>query len=82
MVFIYGFLKLRTRRLPVLFVFGKEEVDVEDCERAFRETFAADDEHILVLYDTLYSHCISEGYMKFTTYCIDGSWPVELPGVQ
>ncbi len=43
-------------------MFGKEAVDVKDCERAFRETFEARDEHILVLYDTLYSHCIGEEY--------------------
>ena len=41
-------------------MFGKEEVDMKDCEHAFRETFPAKDEHILVLFDTLYSHCISK----------------------
>lgn len=51
----------RTRRLPVLFVFGKEKIEVRDCERAFRETFPhpqAQQEHVLLMYDTVFSHAV------------------------
>ena len=48
----------RTRRLPVLFIFGKEVVDVRDCERCLRNTIATGgEEHVLVMLDTVYSHC-------------------------
>ncbi len=55
---IYMYLYIRTRRLPVLYIFGREEIDLVDCKRAFKETFPASDAHVLVLYDTVYFHCI------------------------
>lgn len=45
----------------MLFIFGKEDLDVTDCERGFRETFAsAAEEHVLVMFDTVYAHAIGE----------------------
>ena len=44
----------------MLFVFGKEWVEVGDCARAFRGTFPATDAHVLVMYDTVYAHCIGK----------------------
>lgn len=51
----------RTRRLPVLYVLGKEEVRIEDCVGKFRELFPdRESSWVLILYDTVYSHCTSE----------------------
>ena len=35
-------------------------MDVRDCECSFRGTFKSLDEHILVLYDTVYSHYVGK----------------------
>ena len=51
----------RTSRLPVLFVFGREEVEVRECEAAFRQAFQSTEDHVLVLYDTVYVHCVGKG---------------------
>lgn len=52
-------------------MFGKEDIEVEDCECAFRDIFVAKDEHILVLYDTVYSHCIGKRvYTIMNVECI------------
>ena len=50
----------RTKRLPVLYVFGVEDIDVESCVTAFRELFPARDSRVLVLYDTPYTHYVGE----------------------
>lgn len=51
----------RTQRLPVLYVFGKEEMRVEECVGKFRELFPErESSWVLILYDTVYSHCIRE----------------------
>ena len=50
----------RTRRLPVLYVFGLEAMDVSVCVTAFRQLFTDTEDRILVLYHTSYSHCIGE----------------------
>ncbi|XP_064393235.1 2-(3-amino-3-carboxypropyl)histidine synthase subunit 2-like [Halichondria panicea] len=48
----------QTRRLPVLYVFGLEAMDVSVCVTAFRQLFTDTEDRILVLYHTSYSHCI------------------------
>ncbi|XP_019849452.1 PREDICTED: diphthamide biosynthesis protein 2-like [Amphimedon queenslandica] len=48
-----------TKRLPVLYVFGKEEVDEVDLKEKFEELFPNKSEHIIVLYDVVYHHIIS-----------------------
>lgn len=48
----------RTQRLPVLYVFGREEVRMEECEKAFRELFPDLLTPVVILYDTVYHHCI------------------------
>lgn len=50
----------RTKRLPVLYVFGKEEVNEVDLTEKFKELFPNKLEHIIVLYDVVYHHIISE----------------------
>lgn len=47
--------------MPVLYVFGKEEVRIEECVGKFRELFPdRESSWVLVLYDTVYSHRTSE----------------------
>ena len=48
----------RTWRLPVLYVFGREEVRMGECVEAFRELFPDRESRVLVLYDTVYAHCM------------------------
>ena len=50
----------RTKRLPVLYVFGQEELSPEECAAAFREAFPDQEEHIIVFYDVVYTHCLGE----------------------
>lgn len=51
---------LRTKRLPVLYVFGQEELDTDDCASHFRKLFPNSSQHLIVLYDTTYFHAISK----------------------
>ena len=53
-----SFWYFRTRRLPVLYVFGRERVDVLHCVAAFRELYTDRETDILVLYNTAYFHSI------------------------
>ena len=57
------------RRIPVLYVFGCEEIDVDHCVKAFEEFFPTGEERVLVLYDTVYAHCQGETVLvKCTVY--------------
>ncbi|CAI8016030.1 2-(3-amino-3-carboxypropyl)histidine synthase subunit 2 [Geodia barretti] len=58
----------QTERLPVLYVFGREEVKMEECERAFRELFPDPMTSVLILYDTVYHHCIAELMERLSDY--------------
>ena len=42
----------------MLYVFGQESVDVLHCVAAFRELYTDRETDILVLYNTVYFHCI------------------------
>ncbi|XP_069128208.1 2-(3-amino-3-carboxypropyl)histidine synthase subunit 2-like [Argopecten irradians] len=48
-----------TQRLPVLYVFGRARVDVEDCGGKFRELFPDTSSLIVMVYDTIYSQAIN-----------------------
>ncbi|XP_070563663.1 2-(3-amino-3-carboxypropyl)histidine synthase subunit 2-like isoform X1 [Ptychodera flava] len=48
-----------TRRLPVLFVFGQQDIDVEHCFSSFKELFPDSMSHVVVLYDVVYAHSIT-----------------------
>ena len=43
-----------------MYVFGREEVRVGECVEAFRELFPGRESRVLVLYDTIYAHCIGK----------------------
>ncbi|KAK3847394.1 MAG: diphthamide biosynthesis protein 2 [Linnemannia gamsii] len=46
-----------TSRLPVIYVFGKQPVDVQDCATVF-DGFFAKDKKVILMYDVIYAHCI------------------------
>lgn len=54
------FIAFSTKRIPVLYIFGRESVDPEKCISAFKELFSDQLSHILVMYDVRYSHVIGE----------------------
>ncbi|KAK3814234.1 MAG: diphthamide biosynthesis protein 2 [Benniella sp.] len=50
-----------TARLPVIYVFGKQPVDIQDCATAFDGLFTGDKtKKIILMYDVIYAHCIDE----------------------
>lgn len=42
----------------MLYVFGREEVRLEECVEAFKTFFPDRLSHVIILYDTIYHHCI------------------------
>ncbi|KAF9315579.1 Diphthamide biosynthesis protein 2 [Podila horticola] len=62
-----------TSRLPVIYVFGKQPVDVPDCASTFDGFFSKDkSQKVILMYDVIYAHCIDqllatlEADMKYT----------------
>ena len=55
-----SFITFSTKRIPVLYIFGRESVDPEKCMSAFKELFSDQLSHILVMYDVRYSYVIGE----------------------
>ncbi|PIK42659.1 putative diphthamide biosynthesis protein 2-like [Apostichopus japonicus] len=49
-----------TTRLPVLHIYGRQPVDVEDLIKSFRELFSQSEQHVIVLYDVIYAHISDE----------------------
>ncbi|XP_066537802.1 2-(3-amino-3-carboxypropyl)histidine synthase subunit 2 [Hoplias malabaricus] len=49
-----------SRRLPLMYVFGKRPIDVQKCVEAFRELHPSSESHVIVLYDVTYSHAIDD----------------------
>ncbi|GJJ73355.1 diphthamide biosynthesis protein 2 [Entomortierella parvispora] len=50
-----------TSRLPVIYVFGKQPVDVQDCAATFDGFFGKDKaQKAVLMYDVIYSHCIDQ----------------------
>jgi len=50
------------RRLPLLHVFGKRPIDVQQCVAAFKELYPDRQSHVIILYDVTYSHAIGNCY--------------------
>ncbi|KAG0049381.1 Diphthamide biosynthesis protein 2 [Gryganskiella cystojenkinii] len=62
-----------TSRLPVIYVFGKQPVDVQDCAKTFDGFFGKDKaQKVILMYDVIYAHCIDlllgtlESEMQYT----------------
>ncbi|KAG0085031.1 Diphthamide biosynthesis protein 2 [Podila epicladia] len=50
-----------TSRLPVIYVFGKQPVDVSDCATTFDGFFSKDkSQKVILMYDVIYAHCIDQ----------------------
>ncbi|KAG0208949.1 Diphthamide biosynthesis protein 2 [Mortierella sp. NVP41] len=50
-----------TSRLPVIYVFGKQPVDVQDCATVFDGFFAKDKaQKLILMYDVIYAHCVDQ----------------------
>ncbi|KAF0028283.1 hypothetical protein F2P81_019370 [Scophthalmus maximus] len=49
-----------SKRLPLMYVFERRPVDVEQCASAFRELYPNTQSQIIILYDVNYVHAISD----------------------
>ncbi|MCI4377642.1 hypothetical protein PGIGA_G00205710 [Pangasianodon gigas] len=49
-----------SRRLPLMYVFGKRPINVQECAAAFRELYPDRETHVIILYDVTYSHAIDD----------------------
>ncbi|KAG7330001.1 hypothetical protein KOW79_006223 [Hemibagrus wyckioides] len=49
-----------SRRLPLMYVFGKRPINVQECARAFRDLYPDHETHVIILYDVTYSHAIDD----------------------
>ncbi|KAI5104089.1 2-(3-amino-3-carboxypropyl)histidine synthase subunit 2 [Silurus meridionalis] len=49
-----------SRRLPLMYVFGKRPINVQECAAAFRELYPDQESHVIILYDVTYSHAIDD----------------------
>uniref|UniRef100_T1JHR2 2-(3-amino-3-carboxypropyl)histidine synthase subunit 2 n=1 Tax=Strigamia maritima TaxID=126957 RepID=T1JHR2_STRMM len=49
-----------TLRLPVLYIYGKKSIDIEHANDSIKKLISNQDEKIILIYDVLYTHAISE----------------------
>ncbi|XP_027025268.2 2-(3-amino-3-carboxypropyl)histidine synthase subunit 2 [Tachysurus fulvidraco] len=47
-----------SRRLPLMYVFGKRPIDVQECARVFRDLFPDQETHVVILYDVTFTHAM------------------------
>lgn len=52
-----------TRRLPVLYVFGKNDIDVEDVVYWFKKYFPHNTSHVIMMYEVMYAYAIGMIYV-------------------
>lgn len=45
-------------RLPLMYVFGKRPINIQECAMAFRELYPDRQSHVIILYDVTYSYAI------------------------
>lgn len=50
----------RTRRLPVLHIFGKWPVNISSCLEKFKQLFPDPTVKVLVFSDVMYNHCMGK----------------------
>ena len=60
MTIILNNVYFRTERIPVLFIFGKEKIDIDCCSDSFKNCFPEEHSKIILIYDVLYHHAIGE----------------------
>lgn len=50
-------------QLPVLYVFGKQPIDLAHCLESFDQFFKQDkNQPLLIMYDVVYSYCIGKNF--------------------
>ncbi|RVE58982.1 hypothetical protein OJAV_G00199720 [Oryzias javanicus] len=49
-----------SKRLPLMYIFEKRQLDVEVCACSFRELYPDKQSHIVLLYDVNYDHAIDD----------------------
>ncbi|XP_051960338.1 2-(3-amino-3-carboxypropyl)histidine synthase subunit 2-like [Xyrauchen texanus] len=47
-------------RLPLLYVFGKRPIEIQQCATAFKELYPDSQSHVIIVYDVTYSHAIGD----------------------
>ncbi|CAL1265440.1 unnamed protein product [Larinioides sclopetarius] len=47
-----------TKQFPVLYVFGKQAINIQDAADAFQNIFPDKNSHVILLYEVLYSYAI------------------------
>ncbi|XP_060787688.1 2-(3-amino-3-carboxypropyl)histidine synthase subunit 2 [Neoarius graeffei] len=47
-------------RLPLMYVFGKRPINVQECAAVFRELYPDTESHVIILYEVTYSHAIDD----------------------
>ncbi len=65
---IYGFhIELhdcnRSSRIPVLYVYGRFEIDIDQCVAHLRSVVGLSNRPLVVLYDVVYEHAIGLTYV-------------------
>lgn len=49
-----------SKRLPLMYIFEKRQLDVEMCACSFRELYPDKQSHVVLLYDVNYDHAIGK----------------------
>ncbi|CAI9728870.1 2-3-amino-3-carboxypropylhistidine synthase subunit 2-like [Octopus vulgaris] len=57
-----------TKRLPVLYIFGRYSIDVEDCCAKFQEIIPDPMSKVIIYYDVRYTHAIDDFKASITVY--------------
>ncbi|XP_041924737.1 2-(3-amino-3-carboxypropyl)histidine synthase subunit 2 [Alosa sapidissima] len=47
-----------SKRLPLMYVFGRQPIDPQQCALSFKELYPDSQSHVVILYDVIYSHAI------------------------
>lgn len=55
-------------RLPLMYVFGKRPIDVQECARAFRDLFPDQETHVVILYDVTFTHAMGRFIKSLQIY--------------
>jgi diphthamide biosynthesis enzyme Dph1/Dph2-like protein len=60
--------KKSTSRIPVIYVFGQQPIDKEDCIKQFEQLFEDKDQPVIVMCDVEYSYAAGKRENQCNTY--------------
>ncbi|XP_015926252.1 2-(3-amino-3-carboxypropyl)histidine synthase subunit 2 [Parasteatoda tepidariorum] len=69
-----------TKRLPVLYIFGKHHIDINDTVDSFQSLFPDEKTPVVILYEVTYSHAISIFVEHLKNYDNVVTSQLEIPG--